>query len=90
MDEKLAYAGIKKLAYAGIYHFSYFFIQNIDYGYLLKSPRRSGSNMYTQSIFLANILKISFVPTKYSIFIVERSLCTLQGQVFVMETLEKI
>ena len=54
---------IAKLRYAGVYLFFFFFavyfcfffllflLQNIDSGYSLEPPRRSGSNMYTQSMF---------------------------------------
>ena len=37
----------------GVYLFLLFLIQNIDCGYSLKLPRRCGSNVYPQSMFLA-------------------------------------
>ena len=38
--------------------------QNIDYGYLLEPPRRDGSNVYPQSIFLSGNKKINVYPFK--------------------------
>ena len=39
--------------------FILFMIQNIDFGYSLEPPRQFGSNVYPQSMFRANIIKIS-------------------------------
>ena len=50
---------IAKLGYAGVYLFFLFLLQNIDCGYSLEPPRRDGSNMYPQSMFLAKIRKIA-------------------------------
>ena len=51
---------IAKLGYAGVYlFFSYFLLQNIDCGYSLEPPRRGGSNVYSQTMFRAKVLKIS-------------------------------
>ena len=38
--------------------------QNVDYGYLLVSPRRGGSNEYPQSMFLSWNKKINVSPCK--------------------------
>ena len=40
------------------------FVQNIDCGYLLKPPRRVGSNEYPQSMFLSRNKKINVYPCK--------------------------
>ena len=42
-----------------IFHIS---AQNIDCVYLLESPRRGGSNEYSQSMFWADIRKIMYTP----------------------------
>ena len=41
---------VAKLEYAGVY---LFLLQNIDFGYMLESPRRGSSQMYPQSMFWA-------------------------------------
>ena len=46
--------------YRGI-HFFLFLFKNIDCGYSLEPPRRGGSNEYPQSMFWAEIWKISEV-----------------------------
>ena len=38
--------------------------QNIDCGYSLEPPRRGGSNVYPQSMFLSKNLKIYVFPCK--------------------------
>ena len=40
--------------------------QNIDCGYSLEPPRRSGSNEYPQSMFWADIRKIMYTPVNPS------------------------
>ena len=40
--------------------------QNKDCGYSLEPPRRGGSNVYPQSMFWAEILKIMFTPVNLS------------------------
>ena len=51
---------IEKLGFIGVYIiFSYFCSKNIDCGYSLEPPRRGGSNEYPQSMFWAEIWKIS-------------------------------
>ena len=42
---------IVKLGFTGVYIFFLFLIKNIDYGYSLEPPRRTGSNVYPQSMF---------------------------------------
>ena len=44
-----------------IFHIS---AQNIDSGYSLEPPRRGGSNEYPQSMFWAEIRKITYTPCK--------------------------
>ena len=46
-----------------IYHIS---AKNIDCGYSLEPPRRGGSNEYPQSMFLAEIRKITYIPVNPS------------------------
>ena len=46
-----------------IFHIS---AQNIDCGYSLEPPRRGGSNDYTQSMFWAEIRKITYPPVNPS------------------------
>ena len=40
--------------------------QNIDCGYSLEPPRRGGSNEYPQSMFWAEIRKITYTPVNPS------------------------
>ena len=72
--------------YRGIHYFL-FLLKNIDCGYPLEPPRRGGSNEYPQSMFWAEIWKISefflyenfrFLAVKFSVY--------LNRRVFVMET----
>ena len=44
---------------ATLFDFSYFCSKNIDCGYSLEPPRRGGSNKYPQSMFWAEIWKVS-------------------------------
>ena len=50
---------IAKVGYAGVYLFFLFLLQIIDCGYSLEPPRRGGSNVYPQSMFGAEIRKMS-------------------------------
>ena len=60
---------IVKLGFTGVYVIFLFSAQNIDCEYSLEPPRRGGSNEYTQSMFWAEIWKISeFFIWKFSIF----------------------
>ena len=60
---------IVKLGFTGVCIIFLISAQNIDCGYPLEPPRRGGSNGYPQSIFYAEIWKISdFFIWKFSIF----------------------
>ena len=50
---------IVKLGFTGVYIIFLISAQNIDCEYSLEPPRRGGSNEYPQSMFLAEIRKIS-------------------------------
>ena len=59
---------IVKLGSIRVYLFFLFLFQNIDCGYLLEPPQQGGSNVYPQSMFCANMLKISnFFQLKFQI-----------------------
>ena len=68
---------IVKLGFIGVYIIFLTFAQNIDCGYSLEPPRRGGSNEYPQSMFWAEIWKISefltenfqFLEVKFSIYL---------------------
>ena len=66
-----------KLGFTGVYIIFLFLLKNIDCGYSLEPPRRDGSNEYPQSMFWADIRKISelfvsenfqFLEVKISIY----------------------
>ena len=60
---------IVKLGFTGVYIIFLFLLKNIDCGYSLEPPRRGGSNEYQQSMFWAEIWKISdFFYLKIFIF----------------------
>ena len=60
---------IVKLWFTGVHINFLISAQNIDCGYSLEPPRRGGSNEYPQSMFWAEILKISeFFIWKFSVF----------------------
>ena len=76
---------IVKLGFTGVYIIFLISVQNIDCVYLLEPPRRGSSNEYPQSIFWAEIWKISgFFIWKCSIFIVVKLSIYLNRRVFVM------
>ena len=50
---------IVKLGFIGVYIILLISAQNIDHGYSLEPPRRGGSNKYPQSVYWAEIWKIS-------------------------------
>ena len=61
-----------KLGFTGVYIIFLFLFKNIDCGYSLELPRQGGSNEYPQSMFWAEIWKISeFFIWKFSVFGVE-------------------
>ena len=58
-----------KLGLTGVFIIFLFLLKNIDCGYSLEPPHRSGSNEYPQSMFWAEIWKISeFFIWKFSFF----------------------
>ena len=60
---------IVKLGFTGVYIIFHISAQNIDCGYSLEPPRWGGSNEYPQSMFWAEIWKISeFLYLKFSVF----------------------
>ena len=60
---------IVKLGFTGVYIIFLISAQNIDCGYSLEPPRRGGSNEYPQSMFWAEMWKISiFFIWKFSFF----------------------
>ena len=60
---------IIKLGFTGVYIIFVISAQNIDCGYSLEPPRWGGSNEYPQSMFWAEITKISeFLSEKLPFF----------------------
>ena len=61
---------IVKLGFTGVYIiFFLFLLKSIDCGYSLEPPRRGGSNEYQQSMFYAEIRKISeFLSENFQVF----------------------
>ena len=58
-----------KLGFTEVYIIFLIFAQNIDCVYSLEPPRRGGSNEYPQSMFWAEIWKISnFLSKKFQFF----------------------
>ena len=75
---------IVKLGFTGVYITFLISDQNIDCGYSLEPPRRGGSNEYPQSMFRAEILKISeFLSENFHFLLVKFSVY-LNRRVFVM------
>ena len=75
---------IVKLGLTGVYTIFLISAQNIDCGYSLEPPRRGGSNEYPQSIFWAEIRKISnFFYLKILFFLVVKFSIYLNRRVFV-------
>ena len=78
---------IAKLGFTGVYIIFLISAKNIDCGYSLEPPRWGGSNEYPQSMFLAEIWKISeFFIWKFSFFLVVKFSVYLNRLVFVMES----
>ena len=76
---------IVKLGFTGVYIIFLISAQNIDYGYSLEPPRRGGSNEYPQSMFWADIWKISdFFYPKNFMFLEVKFSTFLNMRVFVM------
>ena len=60
---------IVKLGFTGVYIIFLISAQNIDCGYAVEPPRRGGSNEYPQSMFWAEIWKISeFLSENFHFF----------------------
>ena len=60
---------IVKMGFSGAYIISLIFTKNTDCGYLLEPPRWGGSNEYPQSMFWAEIWKISeFLSEQFLVF----------------------
>ena len=58
-----------KLGFTGVYIIFHISAQNVDCGYSLEPPRRGGSNEYPQSMFWAEIWKISeFLSENFQFF----------------------
>ena len=75
---------IAKLVFTGVYIIFLILLMNIDCGYTLEPPRRGGSNEYPQSMFWAEIWKISeFLSENFHFFLVKYSV-HLNSPVFVM------
>ena len=75
---------IIKLGFTGVYIIFQISAQNRDCGYSLEPPRRCGSNEYPQSMFWAEIWKISdFFIWKFQFWVVKLSVY-LNRHVFVM------
>ena len=76
---------IVKLGFTGVCIIFLISAQNIDCGYSLEPPHRGGSNEYPQSMFCAEIWKISeFFIWKFSFFLVVKSSIYLNRHVFVL------
>ena len=58
-DPRKPYFYIVKLGFTGVYIIFLISVQNIDCGYLLELPQWGSSNEYPQSMFWAEIWKIS-------------------------------
>ena len=63
--------------------FFLFLLKNIDCGYSLEPPRRGGSNEYPQSMFWAEIWKISAILSENVQFLVVKFSIYLNRRVFV-------
>ena len=75
---------IVKLGFIGVYIIFLFLLKNIDCGYPLEPPRRGGSNEYPQSMFWADIWKISEFLTENFQFLVVKFSIYLNRHVFVI------
>ena len=76
---------IVKLGFTGVYIIFLIFAQNIDCGYSLEPPRWGGSNEYPQSMFWANVWKISVFYLKIFNFLEVKVSIYLNRRVFVMD-----
>ena len=79
-DPLKPYFHIVKLGFTGVYIIFLFLLKNLDCGYSSEPPRRGGSDEYPQSMFWAEIWKISeflyenlpFLEVKFSIYLNRR------------------
>ena len=79
---------IVNLGFTGVYIIFLISAQNTDCGYSLEPPRRGGSNEYPQSMFWAEIWKISEVFIwNFLVFLEVKFSTYLHRRVFVMGTL---
>ena len=77
---------VVKLGFTGVYIIIFLFLlKNIDCGYPLEPPRRGGSNEYPQSMFWAEIWKISIFYFENLHFVVVKCSVYLHRFVFVIE-----
>ena len=67
--------------------FFLFLLKIIDFGYSLEPPRRGGSNEYPQSMFWAEIWKISEFSSENFQFVVMKFSIYLNRRVFIMISL---
>ena len=75
---------ITKLGFTGVYIIFLFLLKNRDCGYSLEPPHRGGSNGYPQSVFWAEIWKMSeFLSESFQFLVVKFSIY-LNRRVFVM------
>ena len=70
--------------YFVLFFFFLFLLKNIDCGYLLELPHWSSSNKYSQSIFWAEIWKISEMLSENFHFLLVKCSVYLNRRVFVM------
>ena len=75
---------IVKRGLQGYTLFFLFLLKNIDCGYSLEPPRRGGSNEYPQSMYCAEIRKISEFLSENFQFLVVKFSVYLNRRVFVM------
>ena len=76
---------IVKLGFTGVYIIFLILLNNIDCGYSLEPPRWGGSNEYPQSMFWAEIWKISgFLSENFLEILEVKSCICLNRHVFVM------
>ena len=76
---------IVKLGLTGYTLFFIFLLKNIDCGYSLEPPRWGGSNEYPQSMFWAEIWKMSEFLSENFHFLVVKFSTYLNRHVFVMQ-----
>ena len=84
IDPLKPYFCIVKLGFTGVYIIFLISAQNIGCGYSLEPPCRGGSNEYQQSMFWAEIWKISFFLSEKFQFLQVKFSTYLNRRVFVM------